>query len=395
MLIIGGKYGSVNEQGVSYTEAEFDYACGRGIRVIAFLAKDISSIPMGKCESVKKKKEQLIKFRKKVENNAGLIAYWTDKSDLEIKIGNSLANVLREYPSNTGWVRVDKDINLVEFLDKENDVDVKKYRKYLFPSLKSMKLEEPQINYDVNNPSKAVVVCGTSYVKLETRDGKIEKYMVDACLEFIKLVRDRNSYLSEEEIFCLRSLWFNSVNPEVIIYLDYLYEHRQMMNYSLKEVKGMFYDGEILGDGICYNTWVRCFPVCMCSDHFDQNNKEFYEIMDLSVYIKLYWEDAEFQYTDDSKSIIYTVLKISNTYQYPLKFQIEAQFELKDNDIFPAGHTLEGIIARNDKGKEYFTLDGHDTKILKVFFEKSDEDYKREKPYDIRVYVEDDTPRYE
>src|SRR5271157_912922 len=37
LLIIGGRYGSVDETGISYTEQEYDYAVSRGLWVIALL----------------------------------------------------------------------------------------------------------------------------------------------------------------------------------------------------------------------------------------------------------------------------------------------------------------------------------------------------------------------
>jgi len=50
LLIIGGRYGSTTEEGVSYTEEEFDYAVNKGLKVIAFLHQDPDSIPAGKTD---------------------------------------------------------------------------------------------------------------------------------------------------------------------------------------------------------------------------------------------------------------------------------------------------------------------------------------------------------
>lgn len=71
MLIIGGRYGSINEYGISYTEMEFDYAYNRGIRIIPFLIKDMDTIPIGKCEPTEEGREKLTKFRRKVEEKQG------------------------------------------------------------------------------------------------------------------------------------------------------------------------------------------------------------------------------------------------------------------------------------------------------------------------------------
>ncbi len=37
LLIIGGRYGSVSSDGVSYTEMEYEYAVSKGLKVIALL----------------------------------------------------------------------------------------------------------------------------------------------------------------------------------------------------------------------------------------------------------------------------------------------------------------------------------------------------------------------
>lgn len=399
LLIVAGKYGSINEQGISYTEAEFDYACSRGIRVIAFLARDIENIPLGKSETSKKRKLQLERFRKKVEKNVGLVTYWTDKYDLEQRIAVGIANVLRDYPADSGWVRItdrrEEDALYRAGISAE-PLDSKSVEELIFPSLSNMELGKPQVNYDVNDPSRAVVVCDSAYVRLETRDGRIEKRMVDTCVEFIKLVKDRNFYLAEGEVFCLRSIWFNSISPEVVICLDYLYEHGLSMTFSLEEVKEMFYDGEVLGDGICYETQVRRYPVSMHSDHFYQNNKGFYEITDQSFYIYIHWEEAEFRYEDESRSVAACTVKISNSASFSMKFKIRAEFEAKKEKEEEGIHKILPLYGKDDKGETVFALDRRETKDFTLYFKmEQNEVFESVKPYRINAVVEDDSPQYE
>src|SRR5436309_2008295 len=45
LLILAGRYGSVAEDGISYTEKEFDYASRRGMPIIAFLHRNPVSLP--------------------------------------------------------------------------------------------------------------------------------------------------------------------------------------------------------------------------------------------------------------------------------------------------------------------------------------------------------------
>lgn len=48
LLIIGGRYGSTTNEGISYTEKEFDYAIDKGIKVIALLHGSPEEIAMSK-----------------------------------------------------------------------------------------------------------------------------------------------------------------------------------------------------------------------------------------------------------------------------------------------------------------------------------------------------------
>ena len=50
LLIIGGRYGSVAEDGLSYTEKEFDYAVSKGLRVIVLVHENPENLPYAKSE---------------------------------------------------------------------------------------------------------------------------------------------------------------------------------------------------------------------------------------------------------------------------------------------------------------------------------------------------------
>src|SRR5690606_35590327 len=63
ILIVGGRYGSVNSEGISYTQMEYEYAIAQEIPVISFLHKAPEKIPVGKSESEKALKKKLEDFR--------------------------------------------------------------------------------------------------------------------------------------------------------------------------------------------------------------------------------------------------------------------------------------------------------------------------------------------
>ena len=103
LLIIGARYGSMDKDGVSYTEKEYNYAVRKKIPVIAFLHNDIKSIPLGKADTDKELIEKLEKFRKKVQKGR-LVNYWTNPDDLKAKVISSLPMAFTVQP-RTGWIK--------------------------------------------------------------------------------------------------------------------------------------------------------------------------------------------------------------------------------------------------------------------------------------------------
>jgi Domain of unknown function (DUF4062) len=48
VVIIGGRYGSLADENISFTEKEYEYAVAKGIPVLAMLHAEPESIPVGK-----------------------------------------------------------------------------------------------------------------------------------------------------------------------------------------------------------------------------------------------------------------------------------------------------------------------------------------------------------
>lgn len=103
LLIIGARYGSMDNKGVSYTEKEYNYAVRKGIPVVAFLHSDINSVPLGKTDGDIVIREKLEKFRKKVTKGR-LVNFWKNADELETKVISSLIDVFETLP-RTGWVK--------------------------------------------------------------------------------------------------------------------------------------------------------------------------------------------------------------------------------------------------------------------------------------------------
>lgn len=119
ILMIGARYGSMDESGVSYTEKEYDYAVSKNIPVLAFLNRDISSVPMSKADLKDDLREKLDKFRKKVETGR-LVKYWENADELNAEVAISLPKIIKTYP-RTGWVKANLIANS-ELLQEINEL---------------------------------------------------------------------------------------------------------------------------------------------------------------------------------------------------------------------------------------------------------------------------------
>ncbi|MFQ2270852.1 DUF4062 domain-containing protein [Aeromonas enteropelogenes] len=101
VLILGGKYGSTNQDGVGYTEMEFNYAVSKEKPIICFLHENIHSLPSSKVESTDCGKEKLESFRKKAQDKH--CKFWSNAHDLGGKVSRSLIQLKKKHPSD-GWI---------------------------------------------------------------------------------------------------------------------------------------------------------------------------------------------------------------------------------------------------------------------------------------------------
>lgn len=101
VLIVAGKYGSVNKEGVSYTEMEFDYAVSINKPIICFLHENIDLLTGTNIEKAEVQQERLRSFRAKAETKH--CKFWTSSEDLGGKVSRSMVQLKKKHPS-LGWV---------------------------------------------------------------------------------------------------------------------------------------------------------------------------------------------------------------------------------------------------------------------------------------------------
>jgi Domain of unknown function (DUF4062) len=105
IIIIGGRYGNLTDDGISYTEKEYDYAVSKDIKVLAFLHGAPGSIPVDKSEGSLETQAKLSAFREKVRGGR-LVRFWTSAAELPGLVALALLHAIKTYPA-LGWVRGD------------------------------------------------------------------------------------------------------------------------------------------------------------------------------------------------------------------------------------------------------------------------------------------------
>jgi len=105
VLVVGGMYGSMHPDGLSFTEMEYDYAYSKGKPVIAHLHKNPASIPRDRTETDSEQWERLEKFRAKVSPRH-TCQFWDSVHELKSNLIVSLTATIKRKPA-IGWVRAD------------------------------------------------------------------------------------------------------------------------------------------------------------------------------------------------------------------------------------------------------------------------------------------------
>jgi hypothetical protein len=105
VIILGGRYGSVTSEGISFTESEYDYAVLKEKPVIALLHAKIENIASKNVDTDPQLVEKLAKFRAKLKEGR-LVKEWNDINELKSNAIISLTTSFDQIPQ-MGWRRND------------------------------------------------------------------------------------------------------------------------------------------------------------------------------------------------------------------------------------------------------------------------------------------------
>ena len=107
VVIVGHRYGSETDEGISYTEKEYDYAKECSVPTLGFVIDNKAPWPHDKTDNDSVKKDKLDIFKAKVKSKP--IHFWSNKEDLHGKVSISLIKTMNAHP-RVGWTRSDEAI---------------------------------------------------------------------------------------------------------------------------------------------------------------------------------------------------------------------------------------------------------------------------------------------
>jgi hypothetical protein len=102
ILIVAGRYGSLDNDGFSYTQKEYNYAISKNIPVIAFLHQNPDSLTVAKTDKEQKLKKKLDEFKKEVQSR--LCKYWSTPKELGGVVSRSMVQEIKRNP-RVGWIK--------------------------------------------------------------------------------------------------------------------------------------------------------------------------------------------------------------------------------------------------------------------------------------------------
>ena len=108
LLIVAGKYGSIDpEENISYTEKEYRYAIHKKMPILAFLHKNIDSLPAIKVGATDEERERVKNFHNTVKEAGRLVDFYSNEDELKYKIAMAMPKIINDAPM-PGWVRADQ-----------------------------------------------------------------------------------------------------------------------------------------------------------------------------------------------------------------------------------------------------------------------------------------------
>lgn len=161
VLIIGGRYGSLSETGISYTEMEYDYALEKKKQILCFIHNSPTDLAIKNVDTKSALTKKLEKFKQKASKH--IVKYWSNKFDLKSYVLSSLSIAFQLNPM-PGWIKLKEEYEQ-SFLVKLNELQ-QKYNelqdKYINLKEKTL-IETDNDNEKYNQKLNVEYFYGSSY----------------------------------------------------------------------------------------------------------------------------------------------------------------------------------------------------------------------------------------
>jgi len=129
VVIIGGRYGSTGDDGMSFTEREYRYALKQSIPVFGFVHGSPGSIQADQTERGDEGKGKLDAFRQLVQRK--WCKPWTNAEGLAGAVSRAIAQAKQRFPA-VGWIRADQAADPADLAENiELRKELEKVRKQL------------------------------------------------------------------------------------------------------------------------------------------------------------------------------------------------------------------------------------------------------------------------
>jgi hypothetical protein len=198
ILIIGGRYGTVDEGGISYTEKEYDYAVSIGKPILSFVNSSPENLSVSKSELDPKRRKKLDLFKTKVTKNK-LVKFWDTSDKLASQVIVSLTDAINRYPQ-AGWIRCQSNQRNIDDTFSDFILQFQGYQS------KNMKIEE-----QLDNVFRQLDLLKTGLFKAKSHKQKPRK-------------KSKKRELSEQELEALsaeeRQLYFDEQIAEIQAEID-------------------------------------------------------------------------------------------------------------------------------------------------------------------------------
>jgi hypothetical protein len=109
IVIIGGRYGSLSDDGLRFTEEAFEYARSKDIPILVFFSENPDGVAVGKSETDILLKEKLDAFKARLSSGRP-VEFWNNENDLCMKVVLAVANAVNLKP-RVGWIRGDQAVD--------------------------------------------------------------------------------------------------------------------------------------------------------------------------------------------------------------------------------------------------------------------------------------------